>query len=96
MSPSNATLARSPAISSPKKWPVSVQRVAFSGVSGVPHTMAGTKETVCVTGATGFIATWLVKKLLEGGYTVKATVRDPSRVPRDFDFDNTNDTRITI
>nr|ADE77658.1 unknown [Picea sitchensis] len=33
--------------------------------------------TVCVTGATGFVASWLVKRLLEKGYTVHATVRDP-------------------
>eukprot|EP00253_Pinus_taeda_P005096 PITA_05096 len=32
---------------------------------------------VCVTGATGFIASCLVKRLLEKGYTVHATVRDP-------------------
>ncbi|KAL5778037.1 hypothetical protein ACOSP7_010963 [Xanthoceras sorbifolium] len=34
-------------------------------------------ETVCVTGASGFIGSWLVMRLLERGYTVKATVRDP-------------------
>ncbi|KAL3647553.1 hypothetical protein CASFOL_008521 [Castilleja foliolosa] len=33
-------------------------------------------KTVCVTGASGFIASWLVKCLLERGYTVKASVRD--------------------
>jgi hypothetical protein len=33
---------------------------------------------VCVTGAGGFIASWLVKLLLSRGYTVHATVRDPS------------------
>lgn len=33
--------------------------------------------TVCVTGATGFVASWLVKRLLDKGYTVHATVRDP-------------------
>ncbi|OWM78397.1 cinnamoyl-CoA reductase 1-like isoform X2 [Punica granatum] len=36
------------------------------------------KEVVCVTGASGFIASWLVKLLLERGYTVKATVRNPN------------------
>ena len=75
VSPSNATLARSLAISSPKKWPVSIQRVAFSsvsGVSGVTDTMAGTKETASITCATRFIATWLVNTILEGGHTVKA------------------------
>jgi NADPH:quinone reductase-like Zn-dependent oxidoreductase len=38
--------------------------------------MAG-KGTVCVTGASGFIASWVVKLLLERGYTVKGTVRNP-------------------
>jgi nucleoside-diphosphate-sugar epimerase len=40
--------------------------------------MAG-KGTVCVTGASGFIASWLVKMLLERGYTVKGTVRNPEK-----------------
>ncbi|XP_057732123.1 cinnamoyl-CoA reductase 2-like [Arachis stenosperma] len=34
-------------------------------------------QTVCVTGAGGFIASWLVKLLLEKGYTVKGTLRNP-------------------
>ncbi|KAL5980321.1 NADPH-cytochrome p450 reductase [Asimina triloba] len=34
-------------------------------------------QTVCVTGAGGYIASWLVKLLLEKGYTVKGTVRNP-------------------
>jgi len=34
-------------------------------------------KPVLVTGATGYVAGWLVKKLLEEGYTVHATVRDP-------------------
>ncbi|XP_054797784.1 cinnamoyl-CoA reductase CAD2-like isoform X2 [Prosopis cineraria] len=33
-------------------------------------------KVVCVTGASGYIASWLVKLLLLRGYTVKATVRD--------------------
>jgi len=36
--------------------------------------------TVCVTGAAGFMASWLVKRLLEKGYTVHATVRDPGNL----------------
>ncbi|KAL6503006.1 hypothetical protein OROHE_024174 [Orobanche hederae] len=35
-------------------------------------------KTVCVTGASGFIASWIVKFLLQRGYTVKASVRDPN------------------
>ncbi|KAL6844767.1 hypothetical protein ACP4OV_025426 [Aristida adscensionis] len=37
---------------------------------------AGDGETVCVTGAGGYIASWLVKLLLSRGYTVHGTVRD--------------------
>ncbi|KAJ0965863.1 hypothetical protein J5N97_027001 [Dioscorea zingiberensis] len=37
----------------------------------------GEGQTVCVTGAGGFIASWLVKLLLQRGYTVKGTVRNP-------------------
>ncbi|KAJ0663575.1 putative NAD-dependent epimerase/dehydratase, NAD(P)-binding domain superfamily [Helianthus annuus] len=33
-------------------------------------------KVVCVTGASGYIASWMVKLLLHRGYTVKATVRD--------------------
>ncbi|CAB4268163.1 unnamed protein product [Prunus armeniaca] len=35
-------------------------------------------KVVCVTGASGFIASWVVKLLLQRGYTVKATVREPN------------------
>ncbi|XP_051119448.1 cinnamoyl-CoA reductase 1 [Andrographis paniculata] len=38
---------------------------------------AVTGKVVCVTGAGGFIASWLVKLLLERGYTVRGTVRNP-------------------
>ncbi|XP_011091898.1 tetraketide alpha-pyrone reductase 1 [Sesamum indicum] len=41
------------------------------------------RKVVCVTGASGFIASWLVKLLLRRGYTVNATVRhlsDSSKV----------------
>lgn len=34
-------------------------------------------QVVCVTGAGGYIASWIVKLLLEKGYTVKGTVRNP-------------------
>ncbi|XP_047308982.1 phenylacetaldehyde reductase-like [Impatiens glandulifera] len=37
---------------------------------------SGKSTVVCVTGASGYIASWLVKLLLHRGYTVKATVRD--------------------
>ncbi|KAL4199155.1 hypothetical protein AMTRI_Chr03g49790 [Amborella trichopoda] len=38
---------------------------------------AATNETVCVTGASGFVESWLIMRLLEHGYVVKATVRHP-------------------
>ncbi|KAJ9680253.1 hypothetical protein PVL29_019535 [Vitis rotundifolia] len=37
---------------------------------------SGEGKVVCVTGGSGFIASWLVKLLLQNDYTVKATVRD--------------------
>ncbi|XWS65045.1 hypothetical protein CRYUN_Cryun05aG0057100 [Craigia yunnanensis] len=40
--------------------------------------MSEEEKVVCVTGASGFIASCLVKLLLQHGYTVKATVRDPN------------------
>lgn len=39
--------------------------------------LTGSGKTVCVTGAGGFIASWIVKLLLERGYTVRGTVRNP-------------------
>ncbi|XP_035541274.1 cinnamoyl-CoA reductase 1-like isoform X2 [Juglans regia] len=39
---------------------------------------SGTGKVVCVTGASGYIASWLVKLLLQRGYNVKASVRDPN------------------
>ncbi|XP_057978566.1 phenylacetaldehyde reductase-like isoform X2 [Malania oleifera] len=38
--------------------------------------MSGKGNVVCVTGASGYIASWLVKLLLRRGYTVRATVRN--------------------
>jgi dihydroflavonol-4-reductase len=37
--------------------------------------------TVCVTGAGGFVASWLVAQLLEGGRRVRGTVRARARAP---------------
>lgn len=36
------------------------------------------ERTLCVTGAGGFLASWVVKILLSKGYAVHGTVRDPS------------------
>ena len=35
------------------------------------------KKTACVTGENGYIALALIKMLLEKGYAVKTTVRNP-------------------
>ena len=35
------------------------------------------KMRFCVTGATGYIGSWLVNTLLQRGYMVHATLRDP-------------------
>eukprot|EP01018_Ginkgo_biloba_P011314 Gb_22280 [translate_table: standard] len=40
------------------------------------------KPTFCVTGAAGYIGSWLVKCLLEKGYNVHATVRDPGNTAK--------------
>lgn len=41
-----------------------------------------TSKPALVTGATGYIAGWVVKKLLEQGITVHAAVRDPSKTEK--------------
>ncbi|KAG4960880.1 Dihydroflavonol 4-reductase [Glycine soja] len=38
--------------------------------------IGSSSATYCVTGATGYLGSWLVEALLERGYTVHATVRD--------------------
>jgi len=43
-----------------------------------PQPNYDTSKPVLVTGATGFIAGWLVKRLLEKGFDVHAAVRDPT------------------
>ncbi|XP_051145186.1 vestitone reductase-like [Andrographis paniculata] len=45
------------------------------------------KGRVCVTGGTGFVASWLIMKLLQHGYSVNATVRShPSGSKKDPSF----------
>ena len=50
------------------------------------HRMSGEEKVVCVTGASGYIASWLVKLLLQRGYTVKATVRDTGQCTHSLSF----------
>ncbi|XP_022140777.1 tetraketide alpha-pyrone reductase 1-like [Momordica charantia] len=40
------------------------------------------KGQVCVTGASGYFASWLVKRLLSSGYQVVGTVRDPGNTKK--------------
>jgi len=44
--------------------------------------MIDKSKPVLVTGATGYVAGWLVKKLLEQGYTVHAAVRNPDKTEK--------------
>ena len=39
-------------------------------------------KPVLVTGANGYVASWLVKKLLDEGITVHAAVRDPQNTKK--------------
>ncbi|CAL5192539.1 unnamed protein product [Lathyrus oleraceus] len=48
--------------------------------------MAEGKGRVCVTGGTGFIGSWIIKTLLEDGYTVNTTVRADPGKKRDISF----------
>ncbi|KAL0921474.1 hypothetical protein M5K25_008550 [Dendrobium thyrsiflorum] len=41
-----------------------------------------TKGPVVVTGAGGYVGSWLVMKLLQKGYEVRATVRDPTNLKK--------------
>lgn len=44
------------------------------------ETVIDPSAPIAVTGASGFVAGWIVRYLLEAGHTVRATVRDPDKV----------------
>jgi dihydroflavonol-4-reductase len=44
--------------------------------------MTSGEQTVLVTGGSGYLATWVIATLLERGFRVRATVRDPARADR--------------
>ncbi|CAM0901999.1 unnamed protein product [Alopecurus aequalis] len=56
--------------------------MGFDHVNTARCVATGRGRTVCVTGAGGFIASWLVKLLLEKGYTVHGTVRNPDDIAK--------------
>nr|XP_009399213.1 PREDICTED: dihydroflavonol-4-reductase isoform X2 [Musa acuminata subsp. malaccensis] len=48
----------------------------MDGHQTVAAAASGARRVACVTGATGFIGSWLVRSLLRRGYHVNATIRD--------------------
>ncbi|XVE62487.1 hypothetical protein DITRI_Ditri06bG0121900 [Diplodiscus trichospermus] len=48
--------------------------------------MGGDRGAVCVTGRTGYIGSWLIKLLLEEGYSVHTTVRADPGNKRELSF----------
>ncbi|RWR93624.1 dihydroflavonol 4-reductase [Cinnamomum micranthum f. kanehirae] len=60
--------------------------------------MGEPKGPVVVTGAAGFVGSWLIMRLLEQGYTVRATVRDPTNLKKTKHLLDLPDasTRLTI
>ncbi|KAJ0052978.1 hypothetical protein Pint_00241 [Pistacia integerrima] len=44
------------------------------------------KGVVCVTGGTGFIASWLIMRLLQHEYTVRTTIRSDPEHKRDINY----------
>ncbi|XP_054784549.1 vestitone reductase-like isoform X1 [Prosopis cineraria] len=48
--------------------------------------MEETKGRVCVTGGDGFIGSWIIKRLLEDGYSVNTTIRSHPEHKKDVSF----------
>ncbi|CAD5169488.1 unnamed protein product [Musa acuminata subsp. malaccensis] len=51
----------------------------MDGHQTVAAAASGARRVACVTGATGFIGSWLVRSLLRRGYHVNATIRDAGK-----------------
>ncbi|TVU08211.1 hypothetical protein EJB05_41605, partial [Eragrostis curvula] len=72
-----ATSARDPKTSD-SPIPIQPHPLPQTDAKTAEKTMERKMTTVCVTGAGGFVASWLVERLLAAGrYTVHGTVRDP-------------------
>ncbi|PON58458.1 NAD(P)-binding domain containing protein [Parasponia andersonii] len=48
--------------------------------------MEGEKGTVCVTGGTGYVGSWLIMRLLDHGYFVRTTIRSNPENKKDLNF----------
>nr|WET52736.1 oxidoreductase 8 [Callicarpa americana] len=48
--------------------------------------MEESKGRVCVTGGTGFLGSWMVKRLLQDGYSVNTTIRNDPESKRDISY----------
>ncbi|KAJ7962199.1 Dihydroflavonol-4-reductase [Quillaja saponaria] len=48
--------------------------------------MEGNKGRVCVTGGTGYIGSWTIRRLLENGYSVNTTIRSNPEHEKDLSF----------
>ncbi|KAK4267773.1 hypothetical protein QN277_024510 [Acacia crassicarpa] len=48
--------------------------------------MEESKGCVCVTGGTGFVGSWIIKRLLEDGYSVNTTIRAHPGQKKDVSF----------
>uniref|UniRef100_A0A0D3FBX6 NAD-dependent epimerase/dehydratase domain-containing protein n=1 Tax=Oryza barthii TaxID=65489 RepID=A0A0D3FBX6_9ORYZ len=57
----------------------STEVAANDGSSNGGEKQQQQEQVVCVTGAGGFIGSWVVKELLLRGYRVRGTARDPSK-----------------
>jgi hypothetical protein len=70
-------------------------RAVEAGREGKSMEAAAMRKSVCVTGAGGFIASWLVKLILsKGNYAVRGTVHDPRKsTPRPTSFRSIPDSR---
>ncbi|XP_054783180.1 vestitone reductase-like isoform X2 [Prosopis cineraria] len=48
--------------------------------------MEESRGRVCVTGGTGFVGSWIIKRLLEDGYSVNTTIRSHPEQKKDVSF----------